>query len=224
MEQGKDDRTAARDADGGGQDRDAGGAAKPRRGGKRPGAGRKKKGHQPRSALAEIDVRSALAAPAPEEIETRAQRRAREVIGALVKKLIHGLSESARVQAANAILDRGYGKPSVGTGGDPLLPFFGSQPVRDSAPEIRNEARKFANLAIEVLERIAIDGETEGASVTAAKSLLDRGCGTVAVAKVPDELAGLRKLGKKEQAERAADAAAVGRYAPPAPPKMKAAE
>jgi hypothetical protein len=191
---------------------------RPQHGGARPGAGRKKKGTASGS-LSEIDLKAALAAPAPDEIETPALRKSRAAIDVLVKRMVHGRGEAAKIQAANAILDRGYGKPSVAVGGDPSLPFLGSAPIRELGLEIRDEARKYATVALEVLDRIAQFGNSESASVAAAKSLLDRGIGTVAVAKLPDEFAGLRKRGKKERAALAAEAAGTGRYAPPAPPK-----
>jgi hypothetical protein len=190
---------------------------KSRRGGRRPGAGRKRKGQQAASAIAGLDLKSALESAPPQEIETVAQRHAHAALEALVKQLIHGASEPTKVQAANAILDRGYGKPSVDVGGDPLLPFFGSAPIKQVATEIREEARKYAHLAIAVLEKIASNGESESARVTAAKALWDRGLGTVAPAKVPDEFR--RVIGKKEEAKTAARGAATGRYATPEPPK-----
>ena len=188
------------------------------RGGRRPGAGRKPKGHKASSALPDIDLAAALAAPAPDDIESAAQVHARDAIASLVKQLCHGKSETAKVNAANALLDRGYGKPSVDVGGLAQLSLFGG--IRPSAvvgDEIRAEAQKYANLAIEVLRSIATRGETEGARVSAAKSLLDRGVGTVATARVPEGVAP-KTMGKKEEAAVAARNAAAGRYAPPPPP------
>lgn len=188
------------------------------RGGKRPGAGRKKKGHVPPTRLSEIDVKAAMALPALDDIETAAQKKARTAIQALIRVMLHGDSEAARVQACCAILDRGYGKPSANVGGDPLLPFLGSAPVRETAPEIRDEARKYANLAMEVLERISGAGSSEPARVSASRALLDRGFGKVATAQMQDELGKLRQLGKKEQQSQAAEQAGTGLYATPAPP------
>ena len=82
--------------------------------------------------------------------------------------------------------------------------------------EMQTEARRYARLALEVLRRIAEFGESESASVSAASSLLDRGFGTVGTAKVPDEIA--RSLGKREQLDADAKAAATGIFAPPGPP------
>src|SRR5581483_3722912 len=192
--------------------------AKSKRGGARPGAGRKRKGHASTSALPAIDLAAALEAAPPEDIESAAQAHAREAIASLVKQLSFGKSETAKVNAANAILDRGYGKPSVDVGGLAQLSLFGGlRPTAAVADEIRVEARKFATLALECLRRIATGGETEGARVSAAKSMLDRGVGTVAVAKVPEGLAA-KPLGKREEAAVAARNAAAGRYAPPPPP------
>jgi len=201
-----------------------GAPAKSRRGGKRPGAGRKPKGYVKPSALSHLNQVSALATPAPDEIDGVAQRHARNAIEALVKLLFYGSSEAAKITAAKEILDRGYGKPAVEIGGDAaLLPFMlapatAAQSTSLTA-EIRSESRKYANLAIEVLRKIAADGASETAIASASKALLDRGLGTVGKARMPEEQRD-RPLGKKEMAQRAAQAAAVGRLATPAPPKM----
>jgi hypothetical protein len=178
--------------------------AKSRRGGSRPGAGRKPKGHKSSSALPEIDLEAALAAPAPDDIESSAQAYARGAIASLVKQLCYGKSETAKVNAANAILDRGYGRPSVDVGGLAQLSLFGG-------------IRPAAVVGDEVLGSIAARGETEGARVSASKSLLDRGVGTVQTARVPEGLSP-KVMGKKEEAAVAARNAAAGKYAPPAPP------
>ena len=132
------------------------GVPKSRRGGKRIGAGRKKNGEISPTAVVGVDFASAMAALPPDEIEGVAKRHARSAIDALVKQVTFGTSEAAKVAAANALLDRGYGKPTVEAGGDAMLPFLG---VGTAAPtigsEIRDEARKYAYLAIEVLKRIA---------------------------------------------------------------------
>lgn len=193
-----------------------------RRGGRRPGAGRKRKGYVAPSSVAGLNLISALATAPPDEIDGVAQRHARLAIEALVKQLIHGTSEAAKVAAAKTILDRGYGKPAVEIGGDAaMLPFMTAPsvvPVSVTA-EVRTEARKYANLAVEVLKKIADDGASEAAKVSAATALLDRGLGTVGKARMPDEQRE-RPLGKKEEAARAAEAAATGRYATPAPPRL----
>jgi hypothetical protein len=194
---------------------------KSRRGGARKGAGRKKKGHTAPSAIAGLNLVSALATPPPDEIDGVAQRHAKMAIEALVKQLIHGASEAAKVGAAKAILDRGYGKPAVEIGGDAAaqLPFMAAPTTQfTSTADIRAEARKYANLAIEVLRKIADDGVSEAAKVSAATAILERGLGTVGKARMPDEMRD-RPLGKKEEAARAAEASATGRYATPAPPK-----
>ncbi|MEI9804080.1 MAG: hypothetical protein WDN48_05950 [Pseudolabrys sp.] len=192
--------------------------AKSKRGGKRPGAGRKSKGHKASSALPDIDLAAALAAAAPDDIESAAQVHARDAITSLVKQLCHGKSETAKVNAANAILDRGYGKPSVDVGGLSQMSLFGGhRPAAVVGDEVRGEARKYANLAIEVLRSISTRGETEGARVSASKSLLDRGVGTVQTAKVPEGVTP-KVMGKKEEAAVAARNAAAGKYAPPLAP------
>jgi hypothetical protein len=197
-----------------------------RRGGKRPGAGRKPKGFVKPSALSELNKISALATPAPDEIDGVAQRYAKDVIEALVKLLFYGGSEAAKITAAKEILDRGYGKPAVEIGGDAaMLPFMVAPPaaaeIVSTAADIRNEARKYANLAVEVLRKIAADGASETAIATACKALLDRGLGTVGKARMPDEQRE-RPLGKKEEAARAAEVAATGMYATPRPPRKLA--
>jgi hypothetical protein len=200
-----------------------GGDIKPasRRGGKRPGAGRKPKGHVSLSKVDGLDLASALQSPPPDEIETVAQQHARTAIDALVKQLRFGNSDAAKVAAANAILDRGFGKPTVDLGGDAMLPFAPTPSAPTLAGEIRTEARKYAHLAIAVLKKVAESGQSESARVSASKSLLDRGLGTVAQARMPDEF-NQAPIGKREQAARAAEAAASGRYATPSPPRSPA--
>lgn len=167
---------------------------------------------------------SALAAPPPEEIDGVAQQHARTAIGSLVALLMHGRSEAAKITAAKEILDRGYGKPAVEIGGDAaMLPFMMLPAVQSTSltADIRTEARKYANLAIEVLRKIASDGTSEASVANASKALLDRGLGTVGKARMPEEQRE-RPLGKKEEAARAAEAAATGRFATPPPPRRMA--
>lgn len=152
-------------------------------GGRRQGAGRKPKN---KAALPDLDIAHALASPTPDEIESLAQRHAATALSALVKQLTAGSSESARINAANAVLDRGFGKPAVDVGGFSQLPLFGGVSMKPIGGEIRAEARNFAHLAIETLRKIADNGRSESARVSAAKSLLDRGLGTVAQAKLDD--------------------------------------
>jgi len=193
------------------------------RGGRRDGAGRKKKIVDP-TLLDQATVDILIADAPSDQIEQPAQRHARTAVLALVKKLLAGGSESARVTAANSILDRGYGKPSVDIGGDAMPTLFSLRPEEKAAAgldvvpiEVRTEARKYAGLAIEVLNRIAQFGKSESAVVSAARSLLDRGCGTVGTAKLPDEFKETR-LGKKEAALAAARTAASGKFATRPPP------
>lgn len=194
---------------------------KSRRGGKRPGAGRKPKGYVKTSGLSELNKISALASEPPDEIDGVAQLHAKDAIEALVKLLFYGASEAAKITAAKELLDRGYGKPAVEIGGDAaMLPFMMAPSVQTASlsSEIRTEARKYANLAIKVLQRIASDGASETAIASASKALLDRGLGTVGKARMPEEQRD-RPLGKKEEATRAAEAAATGRFATPSPPR-----
>jgi hypothetical protein len=188
-------------------------------GGARAGAGRKRKGASP--ALSALDL-AAIKDVAPEEIDPVAQQHASMALRSLVKILVHGKAEGARISAANEILDRGYGKPAVEIGGDAaMLPFMTPPlPASTLSAEIRTEARKHAHLAIEVLRRIADTGASESARAAAAKSLLSRGLGTVAAARMADELRA-RPLGKKEEAAQAAVSAASGRYATPPPPRNR---
>ena len=199
--------------------------AKSARGGKRAGAGRPKKGQTSPTSIAPVDLAAALQTAPPDEIDAVAKHHARSAIDTLVKQITFGASETARVSAANALLDRGYGKPTVEVGGDAMLPFFGTAPVQPTtsvATDIREEARKYARLAIEVLHRIATGGKIESARVQAAKSLLDRGLGTVAAARMLNDLfdAKPQSVGKKEATQQAAEAASTGRYAPRAPPRL----
>lgn len=199
---------------------------KAKHGGRRDGAGRKRKVVDP-TFVDQATVDLLIADVPPDQVEQPAQRHARTAVLALVKRMLNAGSESARVTAANGILDRGYGKPAVEIGGDaPTL--FSLTPATIAAAggldavsiEVRIEARKYARIAIEVLARIADFGRSETASVSAASSLLNRGCGTVGTAKLPDELKETR-LGKKEAAMVAANLAATGKYATPPPPGGK---
>jgi hypothetical protein len=71
-----------------------------RRGGKRPGAGRKK-GSENRATVAQKTTVSHLA------------RQHTDVAMKALRDICEkGISESARVAAANSLLDRGYGKPT----------------------------------------------------------------------------------------------------------------
>lgn len=83
------------------------------RGGKRPGAGRKK-GSRNRATVAQRMSISELA-----------QSHAEVAMKTLAEIAAKGESETARVSAANAILDRGFGKPPqahqhTGRGGGPI--------------------------------------------------------------------------------------------------------
>jgi hypothetical protein len=197
---------------------------KPKHGGRRDGAGRKRKMVDPTFPdQATIDL---LIADGPsDQVEIPAQRYARTAVLSLVKTMLNGGSESARVTAANSILDRGYGKPAVDIGGDAAPNLFSLLPPERAAAgfevvsiEVRTEAKKYAKLALEVLRLISEFGRSESARVSASTSLLNRGCGTVGTAKLPDDLKETR-LGKKETALMAARTAASGKYATPAPPK-----
>lgn len=198
------------------------GARKSLRGGARPGAGRPKKGQNRSLRLSALDVRAAIEAPPPDEVDAVAQRHARRNIDNLVKLLLYGESESAQIAAAKGILDRGFGKPAVEIGGDAaMLPFMmapDSHAPTISA-EVRAEAKRYANLALLVLQKIADDGRSESARAAANLAMLDRSIGTVGKAKMPDEQRE-QPLGKKEQAQRAAQIAATGRYAPRQAPRL----
>lgn len=83
------------------------------RGGKRPGAGRPK-GSSQRATPEQYSELAALA-----------RRHTASALRALVRIATKGESEAARVTAATAILDRGYGKPTqavehTGRNGGPI--------------------------------------------------------------------------------------------------------
>lgn len=197
------------------------GARKSLRGGARAGAGRPKKGQQRLRTLNPIDVRAAIESLPPAEIDAVAQRNARRNIDNLVKLLLYGESEAAQIAAAKGILDRGWGKPAVEIGGDAaMLPFMmAPENQMTVSSEVRTEARKYGNLALMVLQRIADDGRSESARAAANLAMLDRSIGTVGKARMPDEQRE-RPLGKKEEAARAAETAAIGRYATPPAPRL----
>lgn len=196
---------------------------KSRRGGARPGAGRKPKAHRSPTALSKVDVEAAMAADVPEEIDSVAATSSRASIAALVNQLLGGSSDSARLDAAFEILDRGWGKPTVEAGGHPMLPFLGRAPIRSIANEVRDEARRHGRLAIMVLERIQSGSDSESCRVRAAKGLLARGVGATAPARLPPEIGDrpTAPLGKKEEAQRQARlVGSSGRFAPLPPPRL----
>lgn len=197
-----------------------------RRGGARPGAGRRKNAAKSPTAINPVDLAAALEAHPPAEIDSvlSGQAQARRSLDALVKIMVHAGSDSARITAAEEVLDRGYGKPAVEIGGDaalPMLPFMKAPELAPtSTATVRNEARRFATLAVLVLTKIAENSLSETARVQAHKALIKRECGTVGTARMPDEQRD-QPVGKKEMAARAAEAAATGRFATPAPPRRQ---
>jgi hypothetical protein len=200
--------------------------AKPKsgRGGARAGAGRKPKGASSPTSISGVDLKAALNAEVPTEIDAIAQSDVHQNITALVKLLTDGTSEPARITAAKEILDRGYGKPAVEIGGDaaPLLPFqMAPTPAFSLTSAVRAEARKYAQLAITVLRKIRDNGLSETARAAAAKALNDRSLGTVAAARMAEQMTD-RPLGKKEEAAQAAQIAGTGRYATPSAPRRLA--
>lgn len=193
-----------------------------RRGGARKGAGRKKETAKSPTAINAVDLASALETPAPAEIDSALSGQARRSLDGLVRIMLHAGSDTARITAAEEVLDRGYGKPAVEIGGDAALPMLPFLTAPDLAPTstsaVRTEARRYANLAVLVLTKIADNSLSETARVAAHRALIKRECGTVGTARMPDEQRE-RPLGKKEEAARAAVAAATGRFATPAPPR-----
>src|SRR4051812_6760907 len=121
-----------------------GSGPKSRRGGKRAGAGRKPRAYTSPTSLTPLDQQVLMGGTPPKEIETAAQRHAMAAVGALVKCTIYGASDAARVAAARAILDRGYA---------PELPA--GTPTGVITTKVMIEARNHANVAVEVLRRIA---------------------------------------------------------------------
>lgn len=198
-----------------------------RRGGARPGAGRKRKESRSPTALTPVEIAAALEAPPPDEIESLLNGQALRSLRALVDEVKHGLSDSARIAAAVEILDRGYGKPTVEIGGDAAMPMLPLMMAPESSitiaatSAVRDEAKRYASLAVKVLQVIAERSPSESARGAAHRALIKREVGTVGVARMPDEQRD-RPLGKKEEAARAAAVAASGLYAPrPAPRKFQ---
>jgi hypothetical protein len=79
------------------------------RGGKREGAGRKKGSNDRRPRSSPVII-----APAQEKRELReaARQFTDDALNTLARICNEGQSEAARVSAASALLDRGYGKPT----------------------------------------------------------------------------------------------------------------
>jgi hypothetical protein len=120
------------------------------RGGKRKGAGRKlgAKDKQPRGS-------PVIIAPGQERRELREAARefTDDALKALVKICNGGQSESARVSAANALLDRGYGRP-----------------VQTIDSTITRKPGEFTGIPDAELERIAKGSDSETAADTAEGS------------------------------------------------------
>lgn len=83
-------------------------------GGARPGAGRK----------------PGKVSQAKRDLAALAKKHAAAALSVLVEIAQHGESEAARVSAANAILDRGYGKPTQPISGDEDAPAVGVSLIR----------------------------------------------------------------------------------------------
>jgi hypothetical protein len=156
--------------------------------------------------LTDLDLKVAEAASAatPQQIELAARVHARSSLESLKIVMLHSESDSARVRAANAILDRGFGKPATDTGLDMALPLFDQVFLKTAPGEVMEEARKLASLAIQVLHKIAENSTSHAARVAASTSLLDRGLGAVAVARLDAYRANQKGIGKKEEALQAA--------------------
>jgi hypothetical protein len=183
---------------------------KSKRGGKREGAGRKPKGYIAPDILTDLDLKAAEAAATPPEIESAARLHARAAVDSLKTVMVYSNSWSARIRAANAILDRGFGKPSTLTGVDLMQPLFGDEFVKTVPGQIMEEARKVAPTAIAVLRKIADCSTSASARVAASLSLLDRGLGAVSVARLEAFRNDLRTVGKKQRALAEAVSGACG--------------
>lgn len=185
-------------------------AKKSNRGGKRPGAGRKPKGYVSPSALVGLDLAAAAGTPAPKQIESLARLHARAALETLKTVMLHSASDAAKVNAANAILDRGFGKTSTESGIDQMLPLFDQVFLATTSGEMMEEARKLAPLAVAALVKIAQGSASDAARVAAAKALLDRGLGVASPARLDAYRDASKVIGKKEEAARVALAAGVG--------------
>ncbi len=173
------------------------------RGGRRAGAGRKRKDAVSATALPALELKAALTAPAPEQVEPLAARYVHLALEALFNILVNGKSDAQKVAAAEEVLDRGWGKPTVDSGGDQMLPFFGTAPARELPSEVRTACRRLTDLAVQVLRNVADRSASEAARIRAIKALFNRGLGAVAPARVEVEDATV-VLGKKAEAERVA--------------------
>jgi hypothetical protein len=163
------------------------------------------------SALTALDIAAATAAavaPTPAEFEASLRAQAGMGLEQLRIVMLHDKSDSARVTAANMIIDRGFGKPTTDTGVDMMLPLFDQVFLKTAPGETIEAARMLAPLARTVLIKIA-QGSVSGAARNAAvRSLHDRGLGLVAPARLDAYQADSKAIGKKEQA--LADAASAG--------------
>ena len=89
------------------------------------------------------------AIPAGDRRDTRdlARQHTEVALRTLVDIAKHGASESARVAAASALLDRGWGRPTQQIGGDPtgapiiVIPAS-REPAIDATPEVRPHGKR----------------------------------------------------------------------------------
>lgn len=102
------------------------------RGGRRPGAGR------PRKGLGR-ELREAPAVVADDGAQEAARAHTALAIQTLVEICLNGEREAARVAAANALLDRGHGKP-----GGSVLGTDGKKARRQATAERSASAGRFA--------------------------------------------------------------------------------
>ena len=83
--------------------------------------------HRKAIAEARSAPQRAVALTAGEGIVAMAQGAGPQVINALLEIAVSGMSESARVAACNAILDRGHGKP-----GQSVTVYDGARAMKDA--------------------------------------------------------------------------------------------
>ncbi|MFZ0495717.1 MAG: hypothetical protein WCF64_09725 [Methylocella sp.] len=135
------------------------------------------------------------------EFAALCRRHAYEALDVLVEIMRNGTSQTARIAAAEQVLDRGSGPSSIEVGVD-MTDMFSAfdEPSHD---EFKATCQALAPEAIDILRTIAAHGKSSAIRVRAARALLARGKGLAAQAATTPG-------GRSKKAEAASAAASAG--------------
>jgi hypothetical protein len=108
---------------------------------------------RPALHLNPTELKSCAAPLTPAEIWRERQSFAASALAQLHLEMMHGANDRDRIKAANAILDRAYGRPSKDTGIDMALSLFGQEFLTTRHGRITERARQITPYAVETLKR-----------------------------------------------------------------------